>query len=472
MKFNLELFPYQEEDVKFMHDHPRCINGNAMGLGKTIEALRLTYELDPRHVLVVATKTLVPEWWNHIDSVLEEECLTPHDYGDKLAGLDLKGPRFVCVNYDLLAIPDYWGKLYDVNWNMIIFDEAHKMKNPKANRTKNAYLLVPEVPRIVLMSGTPQQNGPQDLFSLLHIINPRRYRSYNTWTNLFCEKELMTLMIHDKTLGKKVPRQFKQIVGAKNQDKLRDILSLYMIRHEKEDVLHDLPPKQFRTVPVKLSTTEYQRYKQMERDYFATLDSGELVTSPNALAKELRLRQLCLDSNLLSKDTERTSSYSTKTQALLEIIDGCDSKVVVFSHFEQYINIVSQELGKREISHVKLTGQTSTTQRGQVKYAFQNDPSVKVFLGTIGAGGEGIDLFASSTCIFTDLHWNPMQNNQAEDRLHRIGQHDSVLIIDLWCQNTVEDHVHAVVRHKEQMFNEVVTRKAVIDRMRENWRFN
>lgn len=469
MKYNptYELYPFQTGDVEFLVEHPKCINGNAMGLGKTIEALRLAYETQPRHVLIVATKTMVPEWWFYVNDILDEDCLTPHPDGDRLIGLDLGGPRFVCVNYDLLSTPRYLYQLMEVKWDLIIFDEVHKMKNPATKRTRAAFLLVPYVPRVVMMSGTPQQNGPQDLFTPFHIINPKLYRSHRQWIGLFCITTLMRV-------GNKY---FKQIVGAKNQDELRQLLSLHMVRHEKEDVLTDLPPKQFRTVPVVLGASEFKAYKQMEDDLFALLDTGELITAPAVIAQLTRLRQICLDPHLLSRETMKISSNSAKTQALLDIIDGCDGKVVVFSHFEQYIRLIAQELEKRSsegmpagaprsTKYVVLTGQENIRERGMAKYTFQNDPDIKVFLGTIGAGGEGIDLFAANTCVFTDLHWNSKQNEQAEDRLHRIGQHDSVLIVDLWCQHTVEDHVHKVVRRKEKMFNEIVTRRSVVDEMR------
>lgn len=455
MNFNLTLYPFQEEAVKFMHEHPRCINGSEMGVGKTIEALKLVQELNSRHVLIVCPKTLIAEWFNQINDILDQPCLTPHPNGDKLNGLDLAAPQFVVVNYDLLAVPRYWSALTDVKWDVIIFDECHRLKNNKAKRTKAAHLLVPYVPRIVMMSGTPQQNSPADLFPLFHIINPRLYRSYSSWVEMFCVTVLMQLPSG---------RAFNQIVGAKNTEELRRLLYMHMHRDEKKEVLKDLPDKMYRTIPVSLGK-ERKQYTQMEKELFALLDSGEMITAPAVIAQLTRLRQICLDPNLLSHELPKASTPSNKTQTLLELIDDTDSKVVVYSYFEQYIRLLKQELDKREIKSTMITGQVSTQDRGRAVHDFQNDPSIKVCLGTIGAMGEGITLTASHTVVFCDLFWNPAVNIQAEDRLHRIGQKDSVLIIDLFCQGTVEEHVHKVVRRKEKMFSQIVN-KEVIQSMR------
>jgi len=432
-----------------------------MGLGKTIEALKLCQELDLRHVLVICPKTLISEWFYQINSVLDTDCLTPHNnsrYEHKLSGLDLTGPRFVCINYDLLANQKCWSELVSIKWDAIVLDEVHRIKNHKAKRTRAVYLLIAgtAVPRVIMMSGTPMQNSPADLFPLFHILNPRLYHSYTSWVRMFCVVVLMRL---------RSGKAFNQIVGARNTKELNELLHLHMIRHTKSEVLKDLPDKQYKVIPVTLGS-EIKQYKQMENEFFALLDSGELITSPAVISQLTRLRQICLEPNLLSRATEKESTPSNKTQTLLELIEDTDDKIVVYSYFAQYINLLSQELDARQIKHVVVTGQTDTAERGRAIQAFQTNDEIKAFLGTIGAAGLGITLTASHTVLFTDLFWNPAVNEQAEDRLHRIGQKNSVLVIDLFCKGTVEEHVHKVVRRKEKMFNEIVTTKAVV----ESWR--
>ena len=456
MNFNLELYPYQREAVEFMREHSRCINASQMGVGKTIEALKLCQELDMRHVLIMCPKTLVSEWFWQIDRILEEDCLTPHEnshYEHRLSGLNLKGPRFVVVNYDLLVNRQCWGELVSVPWDCIILDEAHKIKNHKAKRTRATYLLTPRVPRIVLMSGTPMQNNPADLFPLMHIVNPVLYRSHAQWVEDFCT-----------TITMRLPngKQVRQIVGAKNQDTLRQILALHMIRHTKQEVLPQLPDKMYRTVPVSLGPERVQ-YASMEKNLFALLDSGEVVSAPAVIAQLIRLRQICLEPNLLSED--KISTPSNKTLTLMELIEDSDEKFVVFSYFAQYVRVLCTELDKRKIPYVTIIGDQKPSERLHAIQEFQNGKA-RICLGTIGAMGLGITLTAASTVIFCDLFYNPAVNEQAEDRLHRIGQKNAVTVIDLYCQGTIEDAVHRVVRRKEKMFNEIIGLQKSVDELR------
>jgi len=456
MNFNLALYPYQREAVDFMKEHPRCINASQMGLGKTIEALKLCQELDLQHVLIVCPKTLISEWFWQTEVICNEGALTPHEnshYEHRLSGLNLKGPRFVIVNYDLLSNRQCWSELVSVKWDCIILDECHKIKNHKIKRTKAMYLLTPNTPRVVLMSGTPMQNSPDDLFPLMHIIDSSLYRSYPTWVECFCETRVVKL-----PNGK----QFRQITGAKNQETLRQILAHHMIRHTKKENLKDLPDKQYRTIPVSLGS-ERTQYNTMEEQLFALLDSGELVTAPAVIAQLTRLRQICLEPNLLAE--EKTSTPSNKTLTVMELVEDTDEKFVIFSYFAQYIRVLEQELQKRDIPYVTIVGSQKPSERLHAIQAFQ-EGKARICLGTIGAMGLGITLTAASTVIFCDLFWNPAVNEQAEDRLHRIGQKNAVTVVDLYCKGTIEDAVHRTVRRKEKMFSEIIGLQKSVDELR------
>lgn len=463
-KLTKTLFPFQKDDVAWLMEHPRCMNSNDCGLGKTLEALALIERLGTRHNLIVCPKTLCAEWFNQCDTWSDGDMLTPNDKGDRLDGLNLAGPHYVCVNYDLLANRRYWSQINSVKWDVIIFDESHRLKNHKAKRTEYAYLL--SAPRMVFMSGTPLQNSPADLYPLFHMMNPKDYHNYNQWVNYFCVRVENQIWLRGLD-GKPHPRLIKSIVPGKinHTDELNYVLHNYMIRHSKSEVLKDLPDKQYRTVPVELGP-ERKQYVSMQNELFAILDSGEQITAPKVIAQMVRLRQVCLDPNLMSSEPIKSSTPSNKTKTLLEIVEDTDDKVVIFTMFEKYVQILSNELTKHNITHVIITGQVDLQARGAAVQMFQNNPDVKVCLGTIGAMGEGITLTASHTCIFTDYSYNPATIWQAEDRVHRITQKENVLIIDLYCQNTIEDHLRAIVQSKKEMITEVVI-KSVVERMRQ-----
>jgi len=467
------LYPYQREDVEWIIQHPRCIVGSVMGLGKSIEAMAVADRLQARHILIVCKKTMVSSWFWMLDQWLGEGALTPHEdnqYDHKLAGLDLNMPRFVVVNYDLISIEKYRNLLLDVKWDMIVFDEAHHLKNHDAKRTRNAYLLVPRVPRLLFMTGTPIRNTPMDLFPLFQMMNSREYHNWRTWRDWFCVVEEEEIWMKPKGSTRAVPRLIKRILpGTKNEDALKQLLSLYMVRREKTEVMKDLPPKQYRVVPVELGPERIQ-YDTMKAEYFALLDSGVEISAPAAIAQLTRLRQICCDANTLLPEPPRASTPSNKTLALLDVIDETDGKLVVFTYFERYARILCDVLAKKNIQYRTITGQIKSNERLRAELDFQNDADVKVLVGTIGAAGEGLTLTAADTVVFCDLAWTPATNEQCEDRVY--GRVDkglettkSVLIVDLYCQQTVEQHVHDIVRAKEQMIERIITSK-VVDRMR------
>ena len=440
-----------------------------MGAGKTIESLAVLETLNKRHNLIVAKKRFIPEWFWQITKWLGADCLTPNENGDRLDGLDLLGPRFVAVNYDLLSVPRYFQALRKVSWDSITYDECHKLKNHETKRTRNAYQVSMRVPYISLVSGTPMQNSPADYFPYFHIIDPVKYSSYRDWTNYFCVWDEEEIWMKN-SFGKSQSRIIRRIVpGETNHTKeLGALLSLYMIRHERSEIFTQLPPKQYRQVPIELGT-ELKQYRQMEQEYFAILDSGEEITAPKAIAQMMRLRQVCCEPNLMSNELDpKPLTPSAKTATLLELIEDLEGKVVIFSYFEGYIRALCSELDKRKVRYVTLTGKTKYA--GQDKL-FQSDPSIKVCLGTIGAMGESYTLSEAETVVFCDLWWNPAINEQCEDRVY--GRVDKgldikrgALIIDLYCQNTVEEHVHEVVRNKTDMINETLIAREVAVRMR------
>lgn len=473
MNFNLTLYPYQIEDVAFTKDHLRCLNRNPMGLGKCIETLGLCYELNLRRVLIVCKKSLLGEWFWQTEQVLGDGAVTPHDnnqYEHRLSGLMLDQPRFVAVNYDLVAIPKYREMLMKVPWDLVVFDEAHRLKNHDAKRTRGAYMLSYGIPRVLHLTGTPIRNTPLDLFPLFHIMNPREYQNWKEWRSWFCITETEEIWLKNPHTGKPTPRLITKVVpGTKNPEQLAQLLSLYSVYHEKAEVMPQLPPKQYRTIPVGLGPEKVQ-YETMQKEYFAMLDSGVKITAPAAIAQLTRLRQICCDSNTLLPEPPRSSTPSNKTLALLDVIDEASGKLVVFTYFERYVQILIQEFEKAGIEYRIITGKSKNNLKAELD--FQHDPSVKVILGTIGAMGEGFTLTAADTVVRTDIFWTPAVNEQCEDRVHGrvdkgLDSTKSTLIIDLFCPNTVEEHVREVAWTKDVMITDIEAMAKVVARMRQ-----
>lgn len=437
MTTELKLYPYQTEDVQWLLQHPKCILGSEMGTGKTIEVLMLCKSVEAENVLVVCPKSLIAEWQFQIEQWLGKEWLD----------------KFVIFNYEKLLNSQLTSMLIQTPWDLICFDETHKLKNPKAKRTKAAFLLSNHS-RLILASGTPMQNGPQDLWSLLHLVAPASYSNYNLFLNEYC--------IIQQLPKPPFPRI---IVGAKNKEQLREQLGRYMLRREKRDVLKDLPSKTFRTIPVQLDDEQWEKYKSMENELFVLLDSGEKITAPAAMAQLIRLRQICLEPNLLSEE-HKISSPSTKTKLILDLLDSATNPVIIFTYFERYATLLSQELHKARIACALYTGQQTAEERAIKVREFQGN-KYKVMIGTITSMGLGLTLTAADTAIFADWWYNPAVNDQAIDRLHRIGQTHPVTIVDLWAKGTIEDAMHRTMNRKRVMFNSIVANEATIEELRE-----
>ena len=405
-----------------------------MGVGKTIEALALCKDLDFALVLVICPKSLIAEWTYQIEDWLGLEWLE----------------RFVIFNYEKLRNTKLTLELMKTPFDLIVFDECHKIKNRKAKQTQGAFLAASDQSkRTILMSGTPILNNPQDLYPLIKIVDPKLYPSYQQFISEFCYVEQLPIP--------PFPRVIQP--GVKNKDKLTSVLKKIMLRREKDVI--NLHPKTYRAIPVDMDDEQLYKYMQMEEELFTILDSGEKITAPAAIAQLIRLRQICLEPNLLSDD-HKVSTPSAKTQLIKELIDDSDSPVIVFTYFEKYAKILSSELTKAKITNCTYTGKDNTSTRAQTVKDFQ-EGKYKALIGTITSMGLGLTLTASHNIIFSDLFWTPAVNEQAEDRTHRIGQNYPVTVIDIWAKGTVEDHLHRVLRRKKQVFDEVIRSKDIME---------
>lgn len=432
-----KIRPYQVEDVEWLKTHPRSILGSEMGVGKTLEILKLAKDENFDSILVMCPKSLVLEWEDQIKLWLGEEWLD----------------HFVILNYEKIRNNTELVKAINrENWDMIAYDECHRLKNIAAQQTKGAtkIALYNISGRLHLISGTPQQNGPQDLFSLLHMIEPQNFDQYWNFVREFCyivrlPKPPFPIIIQGALKSK--------------EPELRALLHARMLRREKRGpngVLNDLPPISTRTIPVELNPAQRAKYIQMEDDLFTILDSGEKIMASAVTAQLVRLRQLCLEPNLLSTEN-KVSSPSTKTSLIIDLIRDSEDPVVVFTYFEKYARVLEQELQKVNIPYALYVGTIKDENvRHQTRVDFQAG-MYKALICTITTAGLGLTLTRSHTVIFSDWYYNPMVNNQARDRLDRLGQTKPITVIDLWAHDTIEDAVHRILRRKQRSFDAIVS---------------
>jgi SNF2 family DNA or RNA helicase len=243
-------------------------------------------------------------------------------------------------------------------------------------------------------------------------------------------------------------------------------MNKWYVRRRKQDVLKDLPDKYYTKIWVDLDPKQRRAYDQMRKtmvawveDYKDELERNDPIIAQAVVAQLVRLQQFAdgymmprldeQDNQIIKQKRTKDGDYkdvpqwimtdpSSKLDTLMDLLrDREDDQVVIFSQFKSVINLLQERLQAEKITYGLLTGDVSQQDRANNVQAFQSG-ALRVFVGTIAAGGVGITLTAASTVIFIDRSWSPAINLQAEDRCHRIGQKEAVEIIDLMARNTVD----------------------------------
>lgn len=318
---------------------------------------------------------------------------------------------------------------------MVAFDEAHKAKNPESMQGRA--LLSIHAPHPVPMSGTFFLNNPLDLYLPLKWAGFEDH-SYYAYKQHYC-----------------VMGGFggKEIVGYKNLDELRTMMSTVMLRRTKGDVL-DLPPKVHVNEYVELTPEQKKLYKEVKEQIVDNLDKIKL--SPDPLSEMLRLRQVTGYPGLISSSVV-TSAKMDRLEEIVEDIVESGEKAIIYSQWSEMTNYIRNRL--KRFNPAYITGEVKAEERMAEVNRLQTDPNCKIIIGTIGAMGTGLTLTAAQTVIFMDEPWNRGIKDQAEDRAHRIGTTGTVRIVTLITKDTVDEGVYNLVQKKGRMADLIIDGK-------------
>ena len=319
---------------------------------------------------------------------------------------------------------------------MIAFDEAHKAKNPDSQQGKALLSIDCKGPKIP-MSGTFVLNNPLDLYL------PLKWAGFETHS-FYAYKQ------HYCTMG---GFGGKEIVGYKNLDELRSMVSKVMLRRVKGDVL-DLPPKVHTIEWVDAYPEQKSLYKDVRDQVRDNID--KVKVHPDPLSEMLRLRQVTGYPGILSS-TVTKSAKMDRMEELVEDEVSVGGKAIIFSNWSEMTNVIRHKLKKYNPAYI--TGEVGSVQRMEEKDRFQNDPNCKVMIGTIGALGTGFTLTAAQLVIFVDEPWNRGIKDQAEDRAHRIGTRGTVRVVTILTRDTVDEGVYNLVQKKGKMADLLVDGK-------------
>ncbi len=445
--FKGELRHYQKEGLAWLEFLDRFGFGGCladdMGLGKTIqilarlERMRLSGERPQRlPSLVVVPRSLVFNW------IEEAQRFTPSlrilDYTgadrslDTLGEYDLMITTYGTLRRDIL-------KLKELEFDYAILDEAQAIKNAASQAAKACRIL--KARRRLALSGTPVENHLRELWSIFEFLNPGMLgrSAALAWT------------------GADDPQE----EGGGSLALLGKALRPFILRRTKEQVLSELPEKTEQTLFCELSTEERARYDELRTHYRTTLlghiDTVGLKRSKiQVLEALLRLRQAACHPGLV--DQARVGDPSAKLTTLIEqvreVIEG-GHKALVFSQFTSLLAIVRARLDEAGVRYEYLDGRTRDRER-HVRH-FQDDTECQLFLISLKAGGQGLNLTAADYVFILDPWWNPAVEAQAVDRAHRIGQKRRVFAYRLIARDTVEEKIVALQARKKTLAEAIIT---------------
>ena len=389
------LIGFQKDAVAFaLNRNGRVLLADDMGLGKTIQAIAIAhYYRMEWPLLVIAPASLLASWVDAISDFLGEDAsmvLRATDFGDRIS----------VISYDLAVKHLEIIKMND--YSVIVCDECHHLKQITSKRTIGLLPVLQKASRIIMISGTPAESRPLELYPILCALDKSLYPFFTVYGNRYCG-------------GKKIG-DFYDYRGCTNAEELAIVMEkAFMVRRLKASVLGELPKKlrhqTLLDVPVQVSTTEEESSAMKEFANAAASKVGPVV-------EYLR--------GMVSRDT----------------------KTVVFAHHQVMLDGIEQFCRDAGVVYVRVDGTTPRPRRHAAVRSFQESDAVRMAILSIKACGTGLTLTAGKAAVFAELFWNPGTLLQAEDRIHRIGQKDDVEIHYLIGRGTIDEQVWPHVMKK------------------------
>lgn len=427
-----------------------------MGLGKTHQSMALMACLEAEAdtdgpFLVISPTSVISHWRDKIQTFASR--LKPRVYHgpDRRLDRDLTSRHVVLTSYGVLR--NDIDKLKTRRWSAAIFDEIQYLKN----RQTRAYTAAEQLPVEVKigLTGTPIENSLGELKSLLDLVVPGYLGTDQAFRRQF-----------DVTPGRPAPgRPAPGRQGAEQQfDLLRRLIQPFVLRRLKTSVLDELPPKIEDLRSCELSPEQVAMYRQAlagrGRELVAQIKDGDgRLPYLHVFALLDMLKQICNHPAAVIGDLDPDAHASGKWDLFCEILrESLDAgeKVVVFSQYLKMLEMISRHLDGESVDHVRLEGSTAAKRRGELIRRFNEDPSCRVFLGSLRAGGTGIDLVGGSVVIHYDRWWNAAREDQATDRVHRMGQKKVVQVFKLVTEGTLEEKIARMIESKRDLLDEVV----------------
>jgi SWI/SNF-related matrix-associated actin-dependent regulator 1 of chromatin subfamily A len=437
----LRYFPHQRDGIQFALERPGTLLADEPGVGKTIQAIGVINALpELEKVLIVCPATMRLQWRRELEKWLVKSLSIGVVGVDSVSAEALIFTHAITIiNYDRLHANRE--ALLSVTWDLVILDESHFIKSREAKRTIVATAL--KATRRVALSGTPILNRPAELLSVLSWLSPQHWPE-SGWH----QYELRYCNAFWDGFG-------WDTSGASNLDELSAKLrATVMLRRTKVEVLSELPSKMRAVIElsptlklkalVKAELAIFEKAAQQRQDEQFRVSVQNLTVNPEQVAG---------DNLAVIRHQTALAKVPLVAEFVRETLDGGVSKIVIFAHHRNVIAALENALTLYR--PVILVGGMNPRDRQASIDTFHIDPACRVFIGNLIAAGVGITLTASSQVVFAEMSWVPAELTQAEDRCHRIGTRDSVIVQHLVLAGSLDAIMAKVLLKKQKVLDSI-----------------
>ena len=438
-----ELRPYQKIGYSWLVQNIRygfgSILADDMGLGKTIQVLTaiLYYKeknlLEDKTVLIIVPPTLISNWENEIKKFTPD--LTYFIYHGSNRNYPLENYDIILTSYGIVRLD--LDMFLDEEWFICVIDEAQNIKNPNTEQTK-AIKSVTAKSKVAL-TGTPIENKLMDYWSIFDFTN----KGYLSTKDDFKRQFVMPI---------------EKLEDEETLHELKSIAKPFVLRRLKtdEDIKKELPEKFINDIYCTLTKKQIKLYNAILEEIFFDIENSKGIQRKGIILKILTaLKQTCNHPAQFLAIKNPKISESGKMELLVDILKNIldnDEKVIIFTQYVEMGKLIQQLISKKFKQEVLfLHGSQTREEKSRIIDTFQEDENYKIFVATLKTGGTGLNLTAAQNVIHYDLWWNPAVENQATDRVHRIGQENDVMVYRFITKGTLEETIDAISKHKTDL---------------------
>ena len=443
-----ELRPYQKIGYSWLVQNTKyefgSILADDMGLGKTIQVLstilylKESSNLDNESTLIIVPPTLISNWENEIKKFTPN--LTYYIYHGSNRIFPLEEYDIILTSYGVIRLD--LDMFTDRTWRLCVIDEAQNIKNPNTDQTK-AIKSIKAKSKIAL-TGTPIENKLMDYWSIFDFVN----KGYLSTKDDFKRDYVMPI---------------EKLEDENVLENLKTIAKPFVLRRLKtdEEIKKELPEKFVNDIYCTLTKKQIKLYNAILDEIFFDIENSKGIQRKGIILKILTaLKQTCNHPAQFLDIKNPKISESGKMELLVNLLENilnADEKVIIFTQYVEMGKIIQKLVSKKFKQEILfLHGSQTLKEKTEVINKFQEDDNYKILVATLKTGGTGLNLTAASNVIHYDLWWNPAVENQATDRVHRIGQEKDVMVYRLITKGTLEEAIDAISKRKTDLAGKAI----------------